>query len=199
MMKYLVGIGLIAVVLYIISIFNRLVLTKNRYINAFSQIDVQLKRRYDLIPSLVETAKHYMEHEKNTLERVIAARNSATQTLRHAHQNPSDPAAIAGIGAAESTLRQAISNFNVVMENYPAIKADGAMRQVMEELSTTENKIAFARQFYNDSVMEYNTYRQSFPQNLFSSLFGHTHDATLLEFEDAQEIKLPPKLGFLGE
>lgn len=199
MMKYLVGVGFVAGLLYIISIFNRLVLTKNRYINAFSQIDVQLKRRYDLIPSLVETAKQYMEHEKNTLERVIAARNSASQNLRNAHQNPSDPSAIVGIAAAENTLRQAISNFNVVMENYPAIKADGAMRQVMEELSTTENKIAFSRQFYNDSVMEYNTYRQSFPQNLFSSLFGHTSDAALLEFEDAQEIKLPPKLGFLGE
>lgn len=199
MMKYIVGIGIFAGILYIISIFNRLVLTKNRYINAFSQIDVQLKRRYDLIPALVETAKHYMEHEKNTLERVIAARNSASQNLRHAHQNPSDPTAIQGIATAENTLRQAISNFNVVMENYPAIKADGAMRQVMEELSTTENKIAFARQFYNDSVMEYNTYRQSFPQNLFSSLFGHRQDAALLEFEDAQEIQLPPKLGFLGE
>jgi LemA protein len=194
--KYFIGIVIFGTIFYIISIFNRLVVTKNRYINAFSQIDVQLKRRYDLIPSLVEVAKRYMEHEQSTLERVIAARNGASKQLREAHNNPSDPAAIRQMSEAENTLRGAISHFSMVMENYPQIKADTTMQNLQEELSTTENKIAFARQFYNDSVMEYNIYRQSFPQTLFASLFGHTSDAAMIEFEDAKEIQNPPKMAF---
>jgi LemA protein len=194
--KYIVGIIFFGTLFYIISIFNRLVVTKNRYINAFSQIDVQLKRRYDLIPALVEVAKRYMEHEQTTLERVIAARNGASKQLQEAHNNPSDPSAIRQMSEAENTLRGAISNFSMVMENYPQIKADTTMQNIQEELSTTENKIAFARQFYNDSVMEYNIYRQSFPQTLFATLFGHTHDAAMIEFEDAKAIQTPPKMAF---
>ncbi|MDD2830249.1 MAG: LemA family protein [Sulfuricurvum sp.] len=194
--NYVVGIAIFGLIFYIISIFNRLVYTKNRYVNAFSQIDVQLKRRYDLIPNLVEVAKHYMEHEKSTLERVIAARNNASVHLNEAQKNPSDSTAIRHISEAENKLRGAISNFNMVMESYPQIKADTAMQNLQEELSTTENKIAFARQFYNDSVMEYNIYRQSFPQTLFASLFGHTSDATMIEFNDAKEIQNSPKMAF---
>lgn len=196
MEKYIVAILFFGILFYIVSIFNRLVYTKNRYINSFSQIGVQLKRRYDLIPSLVEVAKQYMEHEKSTLERVIAARNGASKHLSEANSNPSDPTIIRQISEAENNLRRAISQFSMVMEDYPLIKADTTMQNLQEELSTTENKIAFARQFYNDSVMEYNIYRQSFPQTLLASLFGHANDAAMIEFDDAKEIQNPPKMVF---
>ena len=180
---------------YVISIYNKLVTLKNRYLNAFSQIEVQLKRRYDLIPNLVETAKSYMAHERETLEAVISARNQASAMLKGAAADPS-VGAIEKLGGAESVLQSALGKLNFVMEAYPDLKANQNMMQLSEELSSTENKVAFARQAYNDSVMMYNTYKQSFPPVFFASGFGHPEDAALLEFEDSKEIQQAPKVSF---
>jgi LemA protein len=185
-----------ALVLYLIGIFNTLVSLKNRYINAFAQIEVQLKRRYDLIPNLVETAKGYLKHERETLDAVISARNTASRELTAAHANPGDAAAIQSLGQAEGSLAGAMGRFNMVMEAYPDLKANQNMMQLTEELTSTENKVAFARQSFNDQVMAYNTYRQSFPQNILANTFGHTTDATQLEFEDSVQIQAAPKVSF---
>ena len=185
---------LIILVVVLVNIFNRLVALKNQFANAFSQIDVQLKRRYDLIPNLVETAKTYMQHERETLEAVIAARNAAATGLNQAEAT--NAADMNQLNRAESKLATAMGRFNVVVEQYPDLKADTQMLQLTEELSSTENKVAFARQAYNDSVMSYNTYRQSFPQNFLASFFGHNQDAQLLEFEDKAEIQSAPKVSF---
>lgn len=189
--------GVIAVVLVVwgVGIYNKLVELKNRFQNAFSQIEVQLKRRYDLIPNLVETAKGYMAHEKGTLEAVIQARNQAVSGLKQASANPGDPAAMQALASAESGLSGALGRLFALSEAYPDLKANQNMAQLSEEITSTENKVAFARQAYNDTVMTYNTYRQSFPPILFASFLGHGQDAELLDFDDAQ-IAEAPKVSF---
>ena len=181
---------------WVASIYNKLVTLKNRFENGFAQIEVQLKRRYDLIPNLIETAKGYMAHERETLEAVISARNQAMAGLEAASAAPGNPAAMQELAGAEGILGSAMGRLNVVMEAYPDLKANENMMQLSEELTTTENKVAFSRQAYNDQVTEYNTYRQSFPPVLFAGFFGHATDAELLEFADSEQIQEAPKVSF---
>jgi len=181
---------------YLIAIYNRLVALRNRFRNAFAQIEVQLKRRHDLIPNLVEIAKRYLQHERETLEAVVVARQGAVAGLTRAAANPADAGAILGLGRAEGVLTSALGRLNVVVEAYPDLKADANLRQLHEELASTENRVAFARQSFNDEVMAYNTYRQSFPQRLVAGLFGHGADARWLEFEDSAAIQQAPQVRF---
>ncbi|MCH1491186.1 MAG: LemA family protein [Luminiphilus sp.] len=179
-----------------VAIFNQLVALTNRYKNAFAQIEVQLKRRYDLIPNLVETAKGYLTHERETLEAVIAARNEAAAALSAVTQSGVDPTAIKTLSGAEGALGSALGKLNVVMEAYPDLKASENMQQLSEELTSTENRVAFARQGFNDAVMNFNTYRQSFPNIVIGNFFGYREDANLLEFEDSAAIQQAPSISF---
>lgn len=183
-------------VVYVIGVYNRLVLLRNRFKNAFAQIEVQLKRRHDLIPNLVETAKAYLAHERDTLESVISTRNQAVAGLKAASGQPGDEQRMAQLGSAEGALTSAMGRLNVTMEAYPDLKASQNMQQLSEELTSTENKVAFARQAYNDAVMEYNTYKQSFPPVFFAANFGHKADAGVLEFADTAQIQAVPKVAF---
>ena len=181
---------LAAAVVFAISIYNRLVAYKNQYQNAFAQIDVQLTRRHDLIPNLVETAKGYMAHERETLEAVINARNMAVSGLKDAAADPSDPEAMKNLAQAEQGLSGALGRLFALAESYPDLKANENMMQLSEELTTTENKVAFSRQAFNDSVMNYNTFRESFPNNLFAGWFNFG-PAELLEIEDEAKREVP--------
>jgi LemA protein len=196
-MVFMIILVIIAVIAFtVISIHNKLVTLKNRFENAFAQIEVQLKRRYDLIPNLVETAKAYIKHERETLEAVIAARNQASTGLAAAAAAPGSPAAMMDLSQAEGALAGALGRLNVVMEAYPDLKANQNMMQVSEELTSTENRVSFARQAFNDAVTEYNTYKQTFPPVIFAGLFGHASNASLLEFEDTVAIQQVPKVAF---
>lgn len=177
----------VVLVLWVVGLYNGLVKLRNRYRNAFSQIDVQLKRRYDLIPNLVETAKGYMKHERETLEAVIAARNQAAGARQAAAASAGgDPDAIRALSAAEAGLGAALTRFSMLQEAYPDLKANANMMQLTEELTSTENKIAFARQAYNDAVMNYNNRREMFPGSLIAGAFNFT-EAQLFEVKDESE------------
>ena len=187
---------LAALAMWAVAIYNQLVALKNRYKNAFAQIEVQLKRRYDLIPNLVETAKGYLEHERGTLEEVTKARDAAASMLADAAKDPGNADAIKNLASQEGVLQGALGRFNIAVEAYPDLKASQNMMQLTEELTSTENKIAFSRQAFNDQVMSYNTYRQSFPQVVLAASFGHPTDAELLEFADSEAIQEAPSVSF---
>ncbi len=185
----------VAIVVWLISIYNGLVAVRNRFKNAFAQIDVQLKRRYDLIPNLVETAKGYIKHERETLEAVTAARNSAHSANQRAAADPANAEAMKQMAAAEAGLSGALGRLFALSEAYPDLKANQTMMQLSEELTSTENKISFARQAYNDAVMSYNTAIESFPGN-FVAGFGAFREATLLEATESPEERKPVKVSF---
>ncbi len=185
----------VALVVWVIAIYNGLVTLRNRFKNAFAQIDVQLKRRYDLIPNLVEAAKGYLQHERQTLEAVIAARGAAVSAAQRAAAAPGDPAAMSGLAQAEGVLGGALGRLLAVFEAYPDLKANQNVLQVQEELTSTENKVAFARQGYNDAVMTYNTKRESFPDNIVAGLFAFK-EAMLLEATESKEERQAPKVKF---
>jgi LemA protein len=193
----LIVLGAIVLVLVVsvVGVFNKLVTYRNRYKNAFAQIEVQLKRRHDLIPNLVETAKGYMAHERETLDAVVQARNQASAGLKRAASDPTDAEAVRGLASAEGALSGAMGRLFAVMEAYPDLKASENMKQLSEELTSTENKVAFSRQAYNDSATAYNIYKQSFPAVVFAGMFGHVGDAALLEF-DSEAIAEAPKVSF---
>ncbi len=194
-MTALIVLGVIVLfAFYAISVYNGLVTARNGYKNAFAQIDVQLTRRYDLIPNLVETAKGYMKHERETLEAVILARNSAVSGLSAAKANPGDPQAMQQLAGAENTLTQTLGRLFALSEAYPDLKANQNMMQLSEELTSTENKVAFARQAYNDSVMSYNNAREVFPSSVVANMFAFTA-AQLLEIE-APEKREAVKVSF---
>jgi LemA protein len=185
-MSWIILIVIVLVAFFLVSIYNRLVSSRNAYKNAFAQIDVQLTRRYDLIPNLVETAKGYMKHERETLEAVIAARNAAVSGLKGAAANPGNPAAVQQLAGAENALTGALGRMFAVAEAYPDLKANQNMMQLSEELTSTENKVAFARQAFNDSVMSYNNTREVFPNSVIAGMFAFW-PAQLLEIESPEK------------
>ena len=199
------GMGVIIAVVFIvliigsvgffISVYNQLTTLGERHKNAFSQIEVQLQRRYDLIPNLVETVKGYMKHEQETLTAVIEARNLALSGLKAASASPENPQALKQLATAESGLTRALGQLSVVVEKYPELKADAQTAALFEELTSTENKVSFARQAFNDAITSYNIYKKTFPPVLVASMTGHTNDGVLLEFESAK-IKEAPKVSF---
>ena len=193
-MSWVILVLIVVLVLFLVGVYNRLVAARNAYKNAFAQIDVQLTRRYDLIPNLVETARGYIKHERETLEAVIRARNSAVSGLKAAAASPGDPAALQQLAGAENTLSGALGRLFAVAEAYPDLKANQNMMQLSEELTSTENKVAFARQAFNDAVMSYNTTREVFPNSLIAGAFGF-QPAQLLEIE-SPEKRAVPKVSF---
>ena len=195
LIAFLVFVAIIAILIFwVVGIYNKLVKLRERCKNAFSQIDVQLKRRYDLIPNLVETAKGYMSHEKETLEAVLKARASATQAQININGDPTKGAEMAKLAQAEGQLTGALGRLMAVAENYPDLKANENMMQLSEELTTTENKVAFSRQSYNDSCNGYNAYKQTFPPVLFAGMFNFAN-AEYFEVEEAEE-RVAPKVSF---
>ncbi len=196
MLTLIVIVAILAgLVMLAVSMYNRLVVLRNRFKNAFAQIEVQLKRRYDLIPNLVETAKGYLKHERETLTEVVDLRNKAVRELKKAGSNPDDSAAMMSLGSVESQLQSAVGRLNIAVEAYPDLKANTNMIALHEELTTTENKVSFARQGFNDAVTAYNNAREKFPANLFAASFGFK-PAQLLEFDDQEQIKAAPKVSF---
>jgi LemA protein len=181
---------------FVIAGYNGLVRARNAYKNAFAQIDVQLRRRFDLIPNLIEVAKAYMAHERQTLEAVVAARSAAMNGLAAAQANPGDPAAMQQLAAGQQALNGALSRLNVVVEQYPDLKANQNMMQLSEELTSTENKVAFARQAYNDSVMNYNNKRETFPGSVYAGMFGFAPAALLEIPPERPEMRDAPKVQF---
>ncbi len=194
MILIILGVVVLLAVFYAVGVYNSLVQLRNRFKNAFAQIDVQLKRRYDLIPNLVEVAKGYLKHERETLEAVIKARNHAAQAEARAAGSPADPGAIKGLVGAETLLTGAMTRFFALAEAYPDLKANQNMMQLTEELTSTENKVAFARQAYNDAVMAYNTRREQFPANIVAGVFQFL-PAELFVIENPAE-KEAPKVSF---
>lgn len=181
-------------VLYFVAVFNKLIVDRNRFKNAFAQIEVQLQRRYDLIPNLVETAKGYMAHERETLEAVIQARNQAMAAMKQVQAAPGEAVATQALIGAEGMLTGALGKLFALSEAYPDLKANQNMMQLSEELTTTENKVAFARQAFNDSVMQYNTRRETFPDSVIANSFGFK-EAALLALEN-EEARVAPKVSF---
>jgi len=191
----IIGGIVLLVIIIAVAIYNSLVTLRNRYKNSFSQIDVQLKRRYDLIPNLVETAKGYMKHERETLEAVINARNSALSASQKASGNPGDPAAMKDLASAETLLTGTLGRLFALAENYPDLKANENMLQLQEELTSTENRVAFARQAFNDAVTAYNIACEKFPHSIIASMFNFSM-AQLLESTEAPEERKAPKVSF---
>jgi LemA protein len=181
---------IVLLILFLVGIYNRLVTSRNGYKNAFAQIDVQLTRRYDLIPNLIETVKGYLAHERNTLEAVIKARNVAVTGLKAAAANPGDPAAVQGLASADNQLSGALGRMFALAEAYPDLKANQNMMLLSEELTSTENKVAFARQAYNDAVLGYNNTREVFPNSIIAGSFGFM-PAQMLELESPQKREVP--------
>lgn len=187
--------AVLLLIFYIIAIYNKLIALRIGYGNAFAQVDIQLKRRYDLIPNLVETVRAYMKHERETLEGVVLARNRALSAAQTAAQNPGDPASMQRLASAEATLASGLGRLLSLTEAYPDLKASTNMSELAEELTSTENKVAFARQAYNDAVAKYNTQRSVFPSVVIANLFGFVA-ATLLEAIEAHDQRVAPKVAF---